>query len=147
MAQAQNKTTENEGDVEAFIASVAHDGRREDARILLDLFKKVTGLPPKMWGASIIGFGSYHYKYDSGREGDMARAGFSPRKAKMVLYLMGGYINPPTKAKMDALREKLGKHKIGKSCLYLGRLSNVDLEVLAEMVAVDLVYMNEKYPR
>ena len=147
MAQAQNKTTENEGDIEAFIASVTHDGRREDARILLALFEKATGLPPKMWGGSIIGFGSYHYKYDSGREGDMARAGFSPRKANMVLYLMGGYMNPPTKAKMDTLREKLGKHKIGKSCLYLGRLSNVDLDVLAEMVRVDLAYMDEKYPR
>ena len=147
MAKANNKTTENDGDVEAFLASVEHDGRREDARALLDLFKRATGLPPKMWGGAIIGFGSYHYKYESGREGDMCRTGFSPRKAKTVLYLIGGYMNPPTKAKMDALREKLGKHKVGKSCLYINKLADVDLDVLAEMVAVDLAYMDEKYPR
>jgi len=147
MAQAENKTKENDGDVEAFINSVAHDGRREDARVLLEIFKKATGIEPKMWGSSIIGFGSYHYKYATGREGDMCRTGFSPRKANMVLYLIGGYMNPQTKAKMDVLREKLGKHKIGKSCLYLGRLSNVDTEILAELIKADLAYMDERYPR
>ena len=77
----------------------------------------------------------------------MCRTGFSPRKANMVLYLIGGYMNPKTKAKMDVLREKLGKHKVGKSCLYIGRLSNVDTDVLAELIKADLVYMDEKYPR
>lgn len=147
MAQAENKTKENDGDVEAFIDAVAHEGRREDTRVLLDIFEKATGMEPKMWGGSIIGFGSYHYKYETGREGDMCRTGFSPRKANMVLYLIGGYMNPKTKAKMDVLREKLGKHKVGKSCLYIGRLSNVDPDVLAELIKADLVYMDEKYPR
>ena len=147
MPQADNKTTENEGDVEAFINSVEHDGRREDARVLLEIFKQATGLPPRMWGNSIIGFGSYHYKYESGREGDMCRTGFSPRKANMVLYLIGGYMNPQTKIKMDALRDKLRKHKIGKSCLYVGRLAGLDLDVLAKLIRVDMAYMDEKYPR
>ncbi len=147
MAQAKLKTAENDADVDAFIDGVAHEGRREDAKVMLEVFKKVTGLPPKMWGPSIIGFGSYHYKYDSGREGDMARTGFSPRKANLVLYLMGGYCNPATEAKMTKLREKLGKHRMGKSCLYLGRLSSVDMDVLEDMIRVDLAYMDEKYPR
>ena len=147
MAQTENKTKANNGDITAFINSIEHDGRREDAAELLDLFQRVTGLPPKMWGGSIIGFGSYHYKYDSGRERDMCRIGFSPRKANMVLYLIGGYMNPETKAHMNKLREKLGKHKVGKSCLYIGRLSNVDMDILAELIKTDLAYMDQKYPR
>lgn len=141
-----NKTIATDSDVEAFIASVAHPGRREDARVLLELFGTITRWPPKLWGPSIIGFGSYHYVYDSGREGDMCRTGFSPRKANMVLYLIGGYENPATKVKIDGLRERLGKHKVGKSCLYIGRLASVDLDVLAEMIRLDLDYINAKYP-
>ncbi|NJM50551.1 MAG: DUF1801 domain-containing protein [Sphingomonadales bacterium] len=127
--------------------NIADDGRREDARILLALFEKVTSLPPKMWGGTIIGFGCYHYRYESGREGDSMRCGFSPRKANMVVYLIGGYENPETGAKMDALRTGLGKHKTGKSCLYLGQLSSVDLDILAEMIRTDMAYMDAKYPR
>ncbi|MFC4292804.1 DUF1801 domain-containing protein [Sphingorhabdus arenilitoris] len=138
MPQKPNKTTENQGDVGHFIASVADAGRREDALVLLDLFEVVTGFPPRMWGPSIIGFGSYHYQYDSGREGDFMRCGFSPRKANMVVYLTGGYENPETAAKIDALRTKLGKHKLGKSCLYFGRLSGIDLDILKQMIRVDM---------
>jgi hypothetical protein len=99
-----------------------------------------------MWGPSIIGFGNYHYRYDSGREGDMCRAGFSPRKDKLTLYMMGGYSNPETERKLAALRAKLGKHRTGASCLYINKLADVDLAVLKEMVQTDLAYMNKKYP-
>ncbi|MBK7949741.1 MAG: DUF1801 domain-containing protein [Deltaproteobacteria bacterium] len=146
MARSNNKTTESNADVQAFIDGIEHAGRREDARVLLSLFEKVTGLPPRMWGPSIIGFGRYDYRYASGREGDSCRTGFSPRKADMVVYLIGGYENPTTKRRLDALRKRLGKHRVGKSCLYFGRLSSVDLNVLAEMIRVDLDYVNARYP-
>ncbi|MFN0191314.1 MAG: DUF1801 domain-containing protein [Aestuariivirga sp.] len=145
MATSANKTKPAIVRVETFIAAVPA-GRREDAKVLLKLFKDVTGLPAKMWGPSIIGFGSYHYKYDSGREGDMCRAGFSPRKDKLTLYMMGGYCNPQTQKKLAALRAKLGKHKTGASCLYINKLADVDLKVLREMVEVDFAYMNKAYP-
>ena len=144
---ADNKTNATEVSVAEFIDSVPHAVRRADAQVLDDLFQRVTGWKPRMWGPTIIGYGSYDYTYESGRTGTSLATGFSPRKANMVLYLIGGYMNPKTKAKMDVLREKLGKHKVGKSCLYIGRLSNVDTDVLAELIKADLVYMDEKYPR
>jgi Domain of unknown function (DU1801) len=147
MAQAELKTRPTDADVAKFIAKVENDTRRNDAERLLEIYARATGMQPKMWGPSIIGYGSYHYKYDSGREGDMCRAGFSPRKGNVVLYLMGGYCNAPTQAKMDALRAKLGKHKTGASCLYINKLADVDIDVLKEMVKLDLAYMDEKYPR
>ena len=141
------KTKETDADVAAFIESVSDERKREDAIRLVELFSAVTGDPAKMWGPSIIGFGSYHYKYDSGHEGDMARAGFSPRKANIALYLISGYENPETEATMTALRAKLGKHKTGKSCLYINRLSDVDVDVLGEMIRANQIYMDKKYPR
>lgn len=147
MAQAELKTKATDLDVARFIAAVDNDTRRTDAEKLLEIYNEATGLEPKMWGPSIIGYGQYHYIYDSGREGDMCRAGFSPRKANVVLYLMGGYSDPATGQKMDGLRAKLGKHKTGASCLYINKLADVDLDVLKQMVTLDLAWMDQKYPR
>jgi hypothetical protein len=147
MAEYELKTKVTDADVRAFITAVDNDTRRSDAENLLDIYAEATGLEPKMWGPSIIGYGSYHYKYDSGREGDMCRAGFSPRKGNLALYLMGGYSNPDTQTEMDALRAKLGKHKAGASCLYINKLADVDLDILKEMVKLDLAWMDKKYPR
>lgn len=146
MAQAQNKTTENDGDVDAFIASVEHAGRREDAKTLLEMFTRITGYQPKMWGNSIIGFGSYHYKYETRREGDMCRSGFSPRKQNMSLYVLGCTSQAKDKARQTALLEKLGPHKRGVSCLYVTQLKKIDLDVLEELIAFDKKAMDEKYP-
>ena len=137
--QANNKTQPGDGDVQAFIAGVANAGRREDAAVLLELMQQVTGEPPVMWGPSIIGFGSYHYVYDSGREGDSLLTGFSPRKANMVLYIMPGF------SEYQDLLAKLGKHKVGKSCLYLGRLTGVDLQVLKKLITLSVRHMRKKY--
>jgi Domain of unknown function (DU1801) len=147
MANADIITKPTDTKVAAFIAAVDNPARRADAETLLSLYADATGLEPSMWGPSIIGYGSYHYKYESGREGDMCRAGFSPRKGNVVLYLIGGYSNPETQAKMDALRAQLGKHKTGASCLYINKLADVDLAVLERMIALDLAYMDAKYPR
>jgi hypothetical protein len=147
MAVSDNKTKPTDTKVSAFIAAVENVTRRADAVRLLSLYADATGMEPSMWGPSIIGYGSYHFKYDSGREGDMCRAGFSPRKGNVVLYLIGGYSNPDTQKKMDALRARLGKHKTGASCLYINKLADVDLDILRQMVNLDLAYMDAKYPR
>lgn len=137
---AENKTKPTSVSVDAFIGSVADPGRQADARVVLDMMARVTGEPPRMWGPSIIGFGSYHYRYDSGREGDMCRIGFSPRAANIVLYIMPGF------AEEGARLATLGKHKIGKSCLYVNRLTDVDLTVLEAMVRDAWEWMNARYP-
>jgi hypothetical protein len=147
MAKSENKTKATDADVIAFISAIENSTRRSDAEKLSQIYAEATGLEPKMWGPSIIGYGSYHYRYESGREGDMCRAGFSPRKGNIVLYLMGGYSNSATQEKIDALKAKLGKHKSGASCLYINKLSDVDEAVLRDMVAIDLQWMDEKYPR
>lgn len=143
---SDNKTLPTGTRVEDFIASVDHDRKREEARVLDALFRKVTDEDPVMWGPSIIGYGQYHYKYDSGREGDMCRTGFSPRKAKHSLYLMGCYCNPDAGAKNDALLARLGKYSKGASCLYVNKLADVDMDVLEELVRVNWQAMNEVYP-
>ncbi len=137
---AENKTQPTEIDVDDFVHAVPHAGRREDALLLLEMMRRVTGAEPVMWGATLVGFGRYHYRYESGREGDFFRLGFSPRKAKMVVYIM-----PYTDA-FDGLLAKLGPHKMGKSCLYLGRLSKVDLAVLEEILVLSCALMAERYP-
>ena len=114
------------------------------AAVIDAIHRRVTGHEPKLWGPSIIGYGSYNYKYDSGREGTMCRGGFSPRKAAMTVYLMGNYCNHQARA--DALFARLGKHKTGKSCLYINKLADVDLAVLEELVARSWQAMNEAYP-
>jgi len=101
--------------------------------------QRLSGEPPVLWGPSIVGFGSYHYKYESGREGDGPLLAFSPRKANMVVYIMPGF------AGFEAKLAKLGKHKLGKSCLYLGRLKSIDMEVLTDLLTTDLALMRKKY--
>ena len=147
MAKSHNKTVETDADVAAFIERVEPPQRREDARVLLALFERVTGEPAKMWGPSIIGFGSYHYIYDSGREGDAPRTGFSPRKANLVLYLSGGYCDPVAGSEQDKKLQRLGKHRTGKSCLYLNKLTDVDMAVLEEVIADSVEAMARMYPR
>ena len=139
MAAAENKTRPTTASVTAFIDAVENETRKRDAKTLLDMMKKITGEKPKMWGPSIIGFGKYHYKYDSGREGDMLNVGFSPRKANLALYVMGSI------AEDDPLRDKLGKYKTGKSCLYINKLEDVDLKVLERLVAKSYRTTRKKY--
>ena len=143
---AANKTMPTDVAVEQFIESVEPISKREDAKILLEVFERVTGESPAMWGPTIIGFGSYHYKYESGREGDSMRSGFSPRKAKHSLYFMGRYCDEATGKKVDGLLEKMGKHKTGASCVYVNKLADIDLAVLEEIIAVCWDAMNRKYP-
>jgi hypothetical protein len=126
--------------VAAFIDAVENPVRRADAQTVCALLERVTGESPRMWGASIIGFGSYHYRYDSGHEGDMCRLGFSPRKAQLVLYVLSD-----TPGETEKLA-RLGKHKTGKSCLYINKLSDVDMAVLEEIARDALADMNARYP-
>lgn len=123
-----------------FIDAIDHPLRREEAKTVCAMMERITGEPPRMWGPSIIGFGSYHYKYDSGHEGDMCRLGFSPRKAQLVLYIL---TEDPAQ---DEQLARLGKYKTGKSCLYINKLADVDMSVLEEMTRHALTWMNAKYP-
>ncbi|SBV33774.1 conserved protein of unknown function [uncultured Sphingopyxis sp.] len=118
--------------------------RRDEASVVDAMHRRVTGLEPRMWGPSIIGYGSYEYSYNSGRSGTMCRAGFSPRKAAMTLYLMGHYCDRQPEA--DALLEKLGKYRNGKSCLYINKLADVDMDILEQLVRLSWDVMNERYP-
>ncbi len=137
---AANKTQETDAHVAAFVANVTDPAQRADAETLIEMMASASGHPPRMWGPSIIGFGSYHYKYDSGREGASLRIGFSPRKGQTVVYLIDGYDD-----RADQLA-RLGRHKIGKACLYIKRLSDIDQAVLGEMIAGSLADMDVKYP-
>lgn len=139
MVKANNKTKPTAIPPEAFIASVAHPQRRADGLLLLNFFHRVTGLVPKMWGPSIIGFGRYHYKYDSGREGEHLMTGFSPRKNALALYIMPGYRDLSTEL------ARLGKHKTGKSCLYINKLADVDMAVLEEIIVGGVTYIRNNY--
>lgn len=125
----QNKTQITDVDPSSFIATVENPTRRADAEVMLDLMSRVTGCEAKMWGPSIIGFGRYRYRYDSGREGEFMLTGFSPRKGNLVIYTMPGYDH------MDEQLAELGKHRLGKSCLYINKLADVDLAVLEQIVA------------
>lgn len=136
---AENKTQPTDADVDAFIDAVENDRRREDSRALLDLLRDVTGEEPVMWGPSIVGFGQYHYRYESGREGDWFLAGFSPRTSNLVVYVMSGF---PRHAE---LMEKLGKHRTGSSCLYINKLDDVDLDVLRELVRRSVEHVAASY--
>ena len=137
---AASKTVETNVEVDAFIERIANAEQRDDARTLVKLLGRLSGHAPKMWGPTMIGFGTYHYRYDSGREGDAMRIGFSPRKAETVLYVLG-YPG------QDAHLARLGKHRIGKSCLYIKRLPDVDLGVLEQICAASLADMDARYPR
>ena len=134
------KTKPTEISVADFIVAVENPTRRADAETLCALFEEISGEPPKMWGPSIIGFGSYHYRYASGHEGDAPRLGFSPRKAQTVVYLMSGYKG------QEATIARLGKVKTSVSCMYINRLDQIDLGVLREMAVACLAHMRELYP-
>jgi hypothetical protein len=125
---AENKTTPNDQDVEQFLNSVEDERKRKDSFTILELMQQVTGLEPRMWGSSIVGFGSYHYTYASGRQGDMMLAGFAPRKQNLTLYNMGGF------ERYDELLKKLGKHTTGKGCLYIKRLDDIDVPTLKNLI-------------
>ena len=137
---AENKTVPTDGDVAAFIASIEDSGKREDAQQIAAIMQRLSGHPPRLWGPSIVGFGSYHYRYTSGREGDYLRVGFSPRKAATTLYLMDGFPHH------DEIMSRLGSFTTGKSCLYIKRLSDVDVTVLEELIRASLEHMAELYP-
>ena len=141
------KTTPTDATPEDFIAAVQPDTKQADARQLDEIFRRVTGEAPQMWGPSIIGYGSYSTQYASGRDVTWMRAGFSPRKAKHSLYLMGGYCDAQAGKRRDEQLARLGKHSRGKSCLYINKLADVDLNVLEEMIAEDWAVMNRLYPR
>ena len=136
---ADNKTQPSKASVAAFIDALADPMRRADAKTLVKLMKAATGEAPKLWGPSIVGFGSYHYVYDSGREGDMPIIGFSPRKAAIVLYLMLGL------GSHEALLGKLGKHSRGKGCLYIKKLADTDPGLLERLIVESVAAVRAKY--
>ncbi len=137
---AANKTQATRAGVKKFLSGVLPAKRREDGLRLLDIMTEITGVKPKMWGSSIIGFGSYHYQYDSGREGDSLRTGFSPRKTALTVYIMGGF------PRHESLMKKLGKYKTGKSCLYINKLEDVDEKVLRQLIKASWDHMQKTYP-
>jgi hypothetical protein len=128
---AENKTKPTKVSPAAFISKLPNEQQRKDARELVAMMRKASGKPPKMWGPSIIGFGSYHYVHDSGREGDICRVGFSPRKPSLVLYIMSAL-------SQKTLMAKLGKHTTGNSCLYIKKLDDIDRSVLRQLIAKSL---------
>ena|SRR5690348_11231485 len=125
---AENKTKQTDATVTDYFSAIGDDARREDCKALAKLMTRATKLKPKMWGASIVGFGSYHYKYDSGREGDMCLVGFSSRKGDISIYGMADFPG------RDKLFAKLGKHKMGKGCLYVRKLVDIDAKILEQLI-------------
>ena len=134
------KTKSTKASVANFIDAVADPKKREDARAVAALMAEITGAPAQMWGASIVGFGRYRYRYASGRKGEFFETGFSPRKQALTLYIMPGF------SKYGELLEKLGRHRLGKSCLYIKRLADIDLEVLRELVTRSVEAIRAKHP-
>jgi hypothetical protein len=135
---AENKTKATTVDPHAFINQVEDEQKRKDSKELVRLMSEVTGKPPKMWGPTIVGFGKYRYKYDSGREGEICLTGFSPRKPSLVLYLGPGLEDKD-------LMSRLGKHKTGKSCLYIKKLDDIDRTVLKKLVVQSVAEMRKRY--
>ncbi|CAH0120943.1 MULTISPECIES: DUF1801 domain-containing protein [unclassified Paenibacillus] len=134
------KTKQTENSVIEFIESVENVKKREDAYRLLDIFTETTGYEAKMWGPSIIGFGSYHYKYDSGHEGDAPLVGFSPRKSKISLYFATG------DTKREQLLQRLGKHTAGKACVYINKIADIDVDVLRALITQSVAFLRASYP-
>ena len=135
---AELKTKPNKTSIEKFLNSVKDEKKRTDSYKILGLMKKITKEKPVMWGPSIVGFGKYHYKYESGREGDFFITGFSPRKQNLTLYIMSGF------KKYPELMKKLGKYKTGSSCLYINKLEDVDMKVLKELISESVKYIKNK---
>jgi hypothetical protein len=140
IAMYELKTKETDNSVIEFIEQVDQPKKREDAYQLLDIFTETTGYQAKMWGPSIIGFGSYHYKYATGHEGDAPLVGFSPRKAKISLYFA------PGETKREQLLKELGKHTTGKACMYINKMADIDVEVLKELIKESVTFLQEMYP-
>jgi len=136
---AENKTQATGASVAAFINSIDDKQQRADARKVAAMMRKATGKRAKMWGPSIVGYGAYHYKYASGREGDFLMTGFSPRKQALTVYVIPGFEH------FETLMKKLGKYKTGKSCLYIKRLSDVDEKILEQLINRSVKYMREHY--
>jgi hypothetical protein len=137
---AELKTKRTDESVEQFLNTVADPKRRQDCFTILEIMKQATGAEPKMWGSSIVGLGRYHYKYASGRENDWFQAGFSPRKDNLTLYLMSGY------EQFGDLLKKLGKHKLGKGCLYIKKIDDIDLPTLKELVEQSVEHLKKTNP-
>lgn len=135
-----NKTQPTSTSIAEFIESLDDERRQSECNQLVELMREESGQEPVLWGPAIIGFGQYHYRYESGREGDFMRVGFSPRKQNLSIYIIPGF------KPYQAVLERLGKHKLGKSCLYIKRLENVDISALRELVRQSLADMNERYP-
>lgn len=136
----QRKTRQTDASVKEFIEKVESPKKKEDAYLLLEIFTEATGYPGKMWGDSIIGFGSYHYKYPSGHEGDAPLVGFSPRKAKISLYFATG------DDKRGPLLEKFGKHTTGKACVYINKVSDINIEILKKLIHQSVEFLHKLYP-
>ncbi len=139
MAKANNKTTENNDSVAAFVKKITDADRRKDCQAIIDIMEKQSGFPAKMWGSAIIGFGTYHYKYESGREGDAPVVGFSPRKTEFALYLSSEF------DKRDELLKQFGKHKTAKACVYVKKLEDVNVDVLKKMISNSIKHTRAKY--
>ena len=136
---AENKTRARKQSVPTFLNGIDDKDKRADAKKVAAIMQKVTGEKAAMWGSSIVGFGQYHYKYESGREGDFMLAGFAPRKKALTIYIMAGF------KLYDSLMKKLGKYKTGKSCLYVERLSDIDEKVLTQLIDKSVQYMRKNY--
>lgn len=136
---ASNKTVPTDDLVEKFLNAVPDERKRRDSWSLVDLMKAITGEEPKMWGSSLVGFGQYHYRYASGREGDFFLTGFSPRKSALTVYIIPGF------ARYADSLQRIGPHKTGKSCLYLKSLETVDRDILEEIIRDSVAYMRKKY--
>ena len=139
MAKANNKTTENNDSVAAFVKKITDADRRKDCQAIIDIMEKQSGFPAKMWGSAIIGFGTYHYKYESGREGDAPLVGFSHRKTEFALYLSSEF------DKRDELLKQFGKHKTAKACVYVKKLEDVNVDVLKKMISNSIKHTRAKY--
>ena len=137
---AKNKTTETNSSVTEFVNKVENEVKRNDSFKLIEIFKSITGFEPKMWGPTIIGFGNYHYKYESGHEGDAPLAGFSPRKDSLVVYFAPEYEN------REVLLSQLGKHKSSKACVYVKKLSDIDIKILEIMIVNSMTHTMKLYP-
>ena len=138
---AERKPKENDQSVEQFLNRIEDEKKRQDCFVILSLMQQITGYPPKMWGDCIVGFGSIHYKYATGHEGDMALTGFSPRKQNLTIYITMGFERYPD------LMAKLGKYTTGKSCLYIKRAADIDLKVLGKLVERSVKEVQDYYPR
>jgi hypothetical protein len=136
------KTKKNDGSVEGFLNSVEHDKKRNDSFKILEMMKTISGIEPKMWGDSIIGFGTTKYRYASGEEGEWFQVGFSPRKQNLSLYLWGLYTHQESE-EYKQLMSRLGKHKLGKSCLYINKLADVDQDILQDLIKLSLKLTQE----